>query len=381
MSDKTKKLKIVMLGLKGLVLSGEAGGIERHVAELAPRLVAQGHQVTVYVRPRFNQNESKEFKGVRLIQLPSISTKHLDAIIHTFLASWHVLFQDVDIIHYHGIGPSTLAWIPRLFKRSAKTIVTFHSLDRFHQKWGWFARLYLMFSEWTAVKYPHGTISVSRGMQDYCLKHFHAETEYIPNGANTFEYPGSDLLGQWGLEPDSYFLTAVRLVKQKGVHHLIAAYDGFESEKQLVVVGSGDEYPGSYADAVHRQGEGNSSVIFLGFQTGSALRQLFANCYVYIHPSEAEGLSVSILEAMAAERCVLVSDIPENVESIDHSGISFVNASPEDLRVKIRQLINHPKIVDELGKKGKRWVEKEYNWDRIAELTENYFARILSEPK
>ena len=176
-------------------------------------------------------------------------------------------------------------------------------------------------------------------------------------------------------------MTAVRLVKQKGVHHLIAAYDGFESEKQLVVVGSGDEYPGSYADAVHRQGEGNSSVIFLGFQTGSALRQLFANCYVYIHPSEAEGLSVSILEAMAAERCVLVSDIPENVESIDHSGISFVNASPEDLRVKIRQLINHPKIVDELGKKGKRWVEKEYNWDRIAELTENYFARILSEPK
>lgn len=366
-----------MLGLKGLVLTGEAGGVERHVAELAPRLVQRGHQVTAYVRPRFTEDAAKEFQGVRLKILPSIPTKHLDAITHTLVASIHVLFQDVDIIHYHGIGPATLAWIPRLFKRSAVTVVTFHSLDRFHQKWGWFARLYLRYAEWAAVRFPHYTIAVSHGIQDYCRRHFKAETEYVPNGANLYPYPGSDRLAQWGLKPGSYFLTSARLVKQKGIHHLISAYDGFESEKRLVVAGAGEDAPGSYAVWIKSLAAGNSSIIFTGFQTGQALRQLIANCYLYVHPSEAEGLSVSILEAMAAGRCVLVSDIPENIEPIDHSGLTFTNADPNSLHERLRQLLNHPEIVEELGGKGRKWVEQEYSWDRVADSTEAFFLRVF----
>lgn len=376
MADSKPKLKIAMLGLKGLVLTGEAGGVERHVAELAPRLVQRGHQVMAYVRQRFTEGAAKEFKGVRLKVLPSVPTKHLDTITHTFLASVHVLFQEVDIIHYHGIGPATLAWIPRLFKRSATIVVTFHSLDRFHQKWGWFARRYLRYAEWAAVSFPHYTIAVSHGIQDYCRRHFKAETEYIPNGANLYPYPGSDRLPQWGLKPGSYFLTSARLVRQKGIHHLIAAYDGFESEKQLVVAGAGDDAPGSYAVWIKSLAAGNSSVIFTGFQTGDTLRQLIANCYLYVHPSEAEGLSVSILEAMAAGRCVLVSDIPENIEPIDHSGLTFTNADPRDLHDRLRQLLNHPEIVEELGAKGRDWIRREYSWDRVADSTERFFRRL-----
>jgi glycosyltransferase involved in cell wall biosynthesis len=373
------RLRIVQLGLKGLSLQADAGGIERHVAELAPRLVAQGHEVTAYVRQRYYDAGQPEYKGVKLKPLPSVPTKHLDTITHTWLAAWDVLRRPVDIIHYHGIGPATLSWITRWLKPSAQTVVTFHSLDRFHQKWGAVARAYLHFSEWAAVKFPHATITVSRGMQDYCRQHYRAETTHIPNGANLEPYPGSDRLAQWNLEPGSYFLTAARLVKQKGIHHLIEAYDGFESEKQLVIMGAGDEHPGSYADYLHRLSEGNSSIIFTGFQTGAALKQLIANCYLYIHPSEAEGLSVSILEAMAAGRGVLVSEIPENVEPIDHSGVSFVNANAADLRAKMRQLLNHPEIVDDLGQQGRRWIDQEYSWDLVAERTERFYFDQLDQ--
>lgn len=357
-----------MIGQKGLPPRKDSGGIERHVDELARRLVGLGHEVVAYVRPRFTEARRTDHEGVVLKRLPSIPTKHLDTATHVFLASIAAVFARADVIHYHGVGPATFTWIPRLFAPGAKVVVTFHSIDRFHKKWGWFARAYLRFGEWAAVRFPHRTIAVSRSIQRYCRERYGADVAYVPNGAVIGPYPGDDLLVQWGLGKEGYVFTAARLVPQKGIHFLIEAYRGIETTKKLVVAGTaslGDEY-GAY---VKRMGEGDSCVVFVGFQEGRALAQLYANAYVYVHPSEAEGLSISILEAMSAGRCVLVSDIPENVESIDHSGLSFANADVRDLREKLTSLVNHPEIVAERGAKAKAWVGTEYDWDRITAET------------
>lgn len=373
MQEKREKLRIVMIGQKGLPPRKDSGGIERHVGELGRRLAARGHEVIAYVRPRFTDARHAVYEGIELRRLPSVPTKHLDTATHVFLASVAALFVRADVIHYHGVGPATFAWIPRLFARRARVIVTFHSIDRFHKKWGWFARMYLRFGEWAAVRFPHRTIAVSRSIQRYCRERYDAEVTYIPNGAVIHPYPGDDLLAQWGIGKEGYVLTAARLVPQKGIHFLIDAYGGIETTKKLVVAGTaslGDEY-GAY---VRRMGEGDSCVVFVGFQEGRALAQLYANAYLYVHPSEAEGLSISILEAMSAGRCVLVSDIPENVESIDHSGLSFANADVRDLREKLTSLLNHPEIVAERGAKAKAWVAREYDWDRIAAETEKAYV-------
>lgn len=378
MRTDAKPLSIVMIGQKGLPVRSDSGGIERHVEELGSRLAARGHAVVAYVRPRHVTARLSEYKGIRLQRMPSIPTRSLDTLTHSLLATVSALFKKADVIHYHGVGPATLAWIPRLFAPRKKIVVTFHSIDRLHQKWGPIARAYLRFGEWAAVRFPHATIAVSRTIKEYCRKEYRADVDQIPNGAPIPAYPGSDLLARWGLEPGGYILTVARLVKQKGIHHLIAAYDGFEKEKKLVVVGAG-AFGGGYADHVRRLSEGNSSIVFTGFQSGRALAQLYANAYLYVHPSEAEGLAISILEAMASGRCVLVSDIPENVESIDHSGVTFVNADVGDLRGKIRELINHPEVVAELGAKAKEWIRMEYDWDLIAARTESVYRRILDK--
>jgi glycosyltransferase involved in cell wall biosynthesis len=198
----------------------------------------------------------------------------------------------------------------------------------------------------------------------------------IPNGSNIPEYPGNDILFKFGLKPESYILTVARLVRQKGIHHLISAYDGFEKEKKLVIVGAAAAHT-EYAEEIRKMSEGNSAIVFTGFQTGAALAQLYANAYLYVQPSEAEGLAVSIIEAMAAGRCVLVSDIPENIESIDHSGLTFVNADAEDLRAQLRKLINHPEIVAERGRKGREHVRFTFDWDRITERTEEVYRSIF----
>ena len=102
------------------------GGIEKHVERLSVGLAKKGHQVYVYTRPWYTHSKMKAHKGVHLVSLPTIKTKHLDAITHTFLASFDVLKKNYDIVHYHGVGPSLLALIPRLFNPRTKVVVTFH---------------------------------------------------------------------------------------------------------------------------------------------------------------------------------------------------------------------------------------------------------------
>lgn len=367
-------MRIAMIGQKALPLSGIGGGVEKHVEKLGSRLVKMGHRVTAYVRPRFYIKKEKEYNGIKLIYIPSIPTKNLDAITYTFLATIHVLFQKVDVIHYHGVGPSTLAFIPRIFKPKTKVIVTFHSRDKFHKKWGWFARLYLSWGEYTACKFPHKTIAVSHSIQKYCKGKFNKNVVYIPNGVVPQLKQGDDKIKKWGLKKDNYLLVVARLIKHKGIHHLIKAYKQLHIDKKLVIVGA-SSYTDDYFKYLTKLADNDSNIIFTGFQSGEYLVQLFNNAYIYIHPSEFEGLSVTILEAMSYGKCVLMSDIPENLELIDHSGVAFKTGEVDDLKNKIQELINHSDLVNERGERGKKFIDKNYNWDKITEDTVEVYKK------
>jgi len=381
-------MKIAMIGQKGIPFIRD-GGVERHVEELSSRLAAGGHDVFAYVRPRFIINGQKIYKGIRLISLPSISTKNFDTITHTFLSTLHVLFKRVDIIHYHGVGPSTLAWIPRIFKPRTKIVVTFHSIDRFHKKWGRFARIYLGWGEWTACHFPHQTIAVSESIKKYCRKKFKKNVVYIPNGVTPEKVTGTDKIKLFGLKRDSYILTVARLIEHKGIHYLIRAYRKIEKKfgsdpknwpngkiKKLVIVGA-PSYTEDYFLYLNKLAEQSPNIIFAGFQTGETLKQLFGNAYLYVHPSESEGLSITILEAMSYGTCVLISNIPENLETIDHSGFSFETKNVDDLFEKLIYLLNVPELLVKRGERGEHFIKENFNWDKIVIETEKVYKKLL----
>lgn len=377
---------IAMIGQKGIPPTEDSGGVERHVEELSTRLALAGHKVYVYIRPRFLIQDKKEYKGVDLVPLPSIATKNLDAITHTFLATLHILFKKVDIIHYHGVGPSTLAWIPKLFKPKAKIIVTFHSIDRFHKKWGWFARLYLGWGEWTACHFAHQTIVVSHSLEQYCLDRFGKKTVYIPNGVSIKTINHDNKIRKFGIKHEEYILTVARLVKHKGIHFLIQAYKKIEERfgteaanwpggviRKLVIVGA-PSYTPDYLDYLKKLAGDNPNIIFAGFQKGITLAQLYANAYLYVHPSESEGLSISILEAMSHGRCVLTSNIPENLEVLDHGGYAFQSKDVEDLYEKLVYLLDFEEAVKRRGEHGLEFIREHFDWDEITKKIEGVYS-------
>jgi len=368
-------MKIAFIGQKALGVDSRGGGIERHVTEISTRLVKRGHDVTVYARRAYLPEKPKEFQGVKIVYIPTIYTKNLEAIVHTFFSTVHALTKPYDIYHYHGVGPATLAWIPRLLKPNANVIVTFHSQDRFHKKWGWFARTYLHFGEWASVWFPHACIAVSHVIQVYARNVYKRQIIYIPNGAEVQEVKSDHLLARFGLKSGEYLVNIGRIVPQKGLQYLIGAYQKIETNKKLVIVGT-SSFSERYAKEMQRLASGNPNILFLGHQTGELLRQLFGNAYLFVQPSESEGLSIVVLEAMSYGSAVLVSDIPENLEAIKNTGFTFVNRDIDDLAMRLRQLLQHPELVEKMGKDAKEVVRKQFNWEVVTDHIEGVYISM-----
>jgi glycosyltransferase involved in cell wall biosynthesis len=368
-------MKIAIIGQKGI--PSISGGIEKHVEDLSVRLVQVGHNVFVYTRPNYTDKNLTEHKGVQLISLPSIATKHLDAITHTFRACLDVAKRDIDVIHFHSIGPSSLIWLVKLLKPHTPIVATYHSPCYKHQKWGLIAKAYLKFGEFFTCRVADKTIAVSKILKEYAAKTYGRVPEYIPNGVVEGENTLAKNIKYYGLEKNGYVLAVGRLVKHKGFEYLIKAYKHIKTDKKLVIAG-GSSYTDKYVQRLHELAAGDKRIIFTGAQTGRTLAELFSNAYLFVQPSESEGLSIALLEAMAYGKATLVSDIPANREAISYTGYTFKNKNVADLIGKLNGLLRNPDLVREMGEMQKKRVLKEYNWETILEKTQNIYQQAIA---
>ncbi|MDD2656844.1 MAG: glycosyltransferase family 4 protein [Patescibacteria group bacterium] len=376
-------MRIAMIGQKGI--PAIYGGVERHVHDLAIHL-AKNHEVYVYSRKWYSNSQDKKFEGVNIIHTPTIHTKHLDAIINTFTSTIHALFQKYDIIHYHGVGPSLLSWIPRVFAPKTKVVTTFHSIDRYHQKWNFFAKVILRLGEKTACTFAHKTIAVSESIKQYCLNEFNKNITYIPNGVNekTTEI-FANKLSQFHLQKNNYLVMVSRLVPHKGAHILIEAFQKLKSENKdneniqklkLAIVG-GSAYTDTYIKKLHLQASSINDIIFTDFQTGESLEQLYVNSIALVHPSLNEGLPITVLQAMSYGVPTLVSKIPEHLEVIKNPEVLFQENNIEDLKnILYNFLQKTEEEKKQIGKENLEIIKKYYSWQVVVPEIEQLYKRI-----
>lgn len=371
-----------MIGQKGAPAT--YGGVERHVEELASQLVRRGHSVTVYTRPHYTPRTTTTWRGIRLVSLPSIRTKHLDAISHTVLASFHAAWRGYDIIHYHGVGPSLVAWLPRLLGSRARIVVTFHSLDRQHEKWGGFARAMLRIGEWTALTFPHRTIAVSQTIRQYCRSMYNHDTMYIPNGVRSTRPTTSfrpSILRHFDLTPNHYVLSVSRLIQHKNIDILIKAFRRLPTQNKLVIVGSGF-HTDAYVQKLHEMAGDDPRIIFTGFQSGKDVANLFAHARLFVSPSRSEGMPIALLEAASYGLGILASDIKPHREVLTNTkpaiGFLFRNNSLTDLQKMLGSLIRHPRQAQRSGLRAQDRMALHFNWLTIAEQTEALYVSELT---
>lgn len=361
-----------MIGQKRI--PSREGGIEIHVEEIAKRLSEKGHCVDAYCR-NGDKNLTK-YEGINIIRVPTIDSKSLDAIVYSFIATMKALFKSYDVYHFHALGPSTMAILPKILGK--KVVCTVHGLDWQRAKWGGFAKAYLKFGEYCSAKFAHKTIVLSKSVEEYYKNKYHITPIFMKNGVNPPVKETAILIKEkFGLEKDSYILFLARIVPEKGLHYLIDAYSKINTDKKLVIAGD-SSHSDDYCDEIKRKAAENKNIVMTGFVQGKMLNELYSNAYVYVLPSDIEGMPLSLLEAFSYGNAILTSDIPENAEVVQDKGLTFKKNDIADLTDKLQFIIDNPKCCIEFKNGAAEHILKLCNWDEVADGLEQLYSDICS---
>ena len=377
-----KARKIAIIGHK--LIPSRDGGVEVVVSNLAPHLVEAGYDVTCYNRTSKQSRAlrkqgalAKEYKGVRLIWTPTLDRRGLAAVTSSIIATIMASFRRYDLVHFHAEGPCMLCWLPKLMGK--KVVVTVHGLDHQREKWGKFASAYILRGEKAAVRHAHSIIVLNKNMQEYFLKEYGRETVLIPNGVEPAEFKSpNEITKRYGLENRDYILFLGRLDPGKGIHYLIEAYQKLHTDKKLVIVG-GTSDTDDYVNRLHEMAKGSPSIIFTGFLDGPVLEELYSNAYLYVLPSDHEGMPLSLLEAMNYGCCCVTTDIMECTDVMDGSGFTFPRGNVEALRETLQDLCDHPEKADAQRGEARKVVSSKYTWRDITAQTSALYEKLLGD--
>ena len=367
-------MKIVMFGHK--YVPSREGGVEIVVENLAKNLVKAGHQVTRLNRKRKQYEHIGEYCGCKVEEVFTVNNRSLDAIVYAFFATLKVkkLIKKglVDVVHVHAEGPCNfLGLLPKKEKRhGVKVVATIHGLDWQRGKWGGFASKMIKRGEKKAVRYADEIIVLSENNKKYFAETYGRETTYIPNGVDNPEFlPPQIIKEKYGLSERSYVLFLSRIVPEKGVHYLIDAWkivkNRMMTDKKLVIAG-GSSHSDEYYEEVMKCVEGDDTIITTGLVEGDELKELFSNAYLYVLPSDIEGMPMSLLEASAYGLPRLTSDIPENAEVVDGNGFTFKSGDVNDLVDKLAMLLTG---IPDMPAPDIR------SWDEVTEKTIEVYER------
>ncbi len=365
-------MRIAFIGTRGV--PANYGGFETFVEQLGARLADRGHYITVYCRNAYYEELLTSYRGMHLVHLSGIHTKHLDSISHSAKASIHSVRQRNDLALYCGSGSSPLCWIPRL--GGAKVVLNPDGLEWQRAKWGRAARLYLRVAEQFAARIPHCLVADSNVIRDYYRERYGRESRFVAYGADRIPRgTNRELLESLGVEPEKYFLFVSRLEPENNAHLVVKAFEQVNTDMTMMMVG---DAPFANEYIAQLKSTSDNRIKFPGAIYGTEYDALRANAYVYVNAMEVGGTHPAILEAMGAGNCVLVSDIAYNTEAVADAGAHFKNRDVDDLAANMQELIDDPERVRQLGKLAAERAETCYDWDKITDDYECCFNEIIA---
>lgn len=369
-------MRIAMVGTRGVPAS--YSGFETFVEELGARLVERGHRVTVYCRSHHIRYQDRDYRGMRLVALPTVRNKYLDTIVHTALACAHLLPRHYDIALVCIAGNSPAAFIPRLAGK--RVAINVDGLDWTRDKWPGPAKRYLRFAEWLAPRSANAVVTDSRAVQAYYREDHAAAIDYIPYGTAERRVPPGETLARLGLEPGKYLLYVGRMVPENCAHHLIAAFrqlrPGVDMDPDMKCVVVGDApYVDDYVAELKAQA--GPDVIVPGYIFGDGYWELNNHAAAYVFTSQASGMHPALLEALACGNCVVVADTPTNLETVGDAALPYDHRRGAAALVeRLREVLGDAACRAAWGERAHAHIAARYSWERTTDEYEALFARL-----
>jgi glycosyltransferase involved in cell wall biosynthesis len=362
-------MRIAILGTRGV--PANYGGFETFAEHLSTRLVARGHDVTVYCRAHYVSPRQIEFQGVRLKVLPTIRHKYFDTVVHTFLSALHAAVPSrYDAALICNAANAPFASILRL--AGIPVALNVDGLEHKRKKWNWIARRYYLMAERLATILPTETVTDAKVIQEYYLARHRAISTMIAYGAEVERRP-DPLVRRWRVEPNRYVLYVSRLEPENNAHLVIEAFKRVRTAHKLVIVGDAP-YARDYINDLKARARRDKRIVFTGFVFGRDYRALQQNAYCYVHATEVGGTHPALLEAMGFGNCVLTLAAPENIEAIGDAGIAYSDES--DLAEKLQRVLRDGSLVQAYRHRAQARVKEAYDWDYVVDQYEELFAKM-----
>ncbi|HSK63260.1 MAG TPA: DUF1972 domain-containing protein, partial [Pyrinomonadaceae bacterium] len=178
-------MRIAILGTRGIPAS--YGGFETFAEHLATRLVARGHQVTVYCRAHYVSPRQLEYHGVRLEVLPTIRHKYFDTVVHTFLSAIHAVARRFDAVLI--CNSANAPFSPILRFTGTPVAINVDGLEHKRKKWGGLARRYYRIAEYLSTILPNEVVTDAQVIQDYYQAQHNAPSTMIAYGSEVERRP------------------------------------------------------------------------------------------------------------------------------------------------------------------------------------------------
>jgi len=368
-----RQLRIAKFGFRSIPPRPGSAGADTCALEVSRRLVRRGHKVVAYNRLYKNENATlTDYQGIELVYLKTINKAGFDTIIHSAKSTFHIIFHNTaDIVNIGNGGNSIWGLFLRLFGKIV--IVTQDGIDWKRDKWPWYGRLFLYISAYLTSIIPHMVVFDNPFAKELFEKKFHKKYMFIPNGVDVSDFYEDDtILKKLNLIPGEYILFVGRFIPDKGIQYLIPAFEKINTSKKLVLVG-GSPNPSEFEKKIRSTRD--PRIIIPGFIYGNDMLNLIKHAYLYVQPSDVEGLSPVILQVMAMGTPLLCSDIRENLYVVENTALTFKKSDIQDIRTKILYALEHPEEIKELSSKAYEKVHNEYSWDNV---TDQYIKLYMS---
>ena len=360
-------MKLAILGTRGI--PANYGGFETFAEELSVRLAARGHDVTVYGRSNNIRYKGNEYRGVKLVVLPTIGTKHLDTVFHTFISVFHAIPRRFDAVLICNAANAIFAAVPRI--TGSPVALNVDGIERKRKKWGLAGRTYYQVSEYLATLIPNVIVTDAAVIKEYYLRRYGVPSTMIAYGAECSRQPTSEVQKRLGVHPRQYVLYVSRLEPENNAHVVIKAFERVKGDLPLLIVGDAP-YAQSYIASL--KATSDARIRFPGALYGMDYRELQSHAYVYVHATEVGGTHPALIEAMGAGNCVLVYDTPENREVVGDCGMFYT--SGEELTQLLQKVIDDPALVEGYREKAQARARAVYSWDAIADEYESLFRDL-----
>jgi glycosyltransferase involved in cell wall biosynthesis len=310
---------VAIMGTRGI--PANYGGFETFAERLALHLVGRGVPVTVYCR-RHHASAGREWRGIRLVTLPTIRNKYLDTVVHSALSALHLMTRTRirDVVLCNAANAPVL---PMLRFTRRRVVMNVDGLEWRRGKWGVMGRSWYRLGEWLSVRSASVLVTDAAEVRTYYRVRHDTDSVMVPYGADLLER-GEPLPPELSVEPEGFVLYVSRWERENNPLLVARAHADSGVALPLVMLGRA-----TYDDALERKVRAAAAphAVLPGPLYGPAYTALQSNARCYVHATEVGGTHPALIEAMGAGNLCLVLDTPENREVAGPEAWYFADAA------------------------------------------------------